>query len=173
MQLLTVSGCGRESFVVRLEFLSLNQKESSVLKSQLIFLGNGVKTKGLFRCDPTDKWGKNNSQPNSWLRTSPSLVEKGNDHYFFFCIKNKEQLSPSQRVEVSFQPCTRWVNKSREKEKKALAVRVCMIYVLLTSAKSLARTSSYYVHSHRHRPHYLLFFSMKFKCLLYQNIHLK
>jgi len=56
-------------------------------------------------------------------------------------MKSKEQLSPSQRVEVAFQPSTRWVNKSSEKEKEALAAGVCMIYVLLGSIKSPARTS--------------------------------
>lgn len=91
----------------------------------------------------------------------------------FNSMKRKEQLSPAQGVEVAFQPSTRRVNKSREKEKKALAARVCMIYVLLSSVKSLASTSSYHVHSHRCGPHYLLLVSVKMKCLLYQNMHLK
>lgn len=47
------------------------------------------------------------------------------------------------------------------------------VHDLCSSIKPLTRTGSYHVHSHRHRPHYLLFFSMKVKCLLYQNIHLK
>lgn len=63
------------------------------------------------------------------------------------------------------------VNTNTSEEKGSISS--LSVHDLCSSIKPLTRTGSYHVHSHRHRPHYLLFFSMKVKCLLYQNIHLK
>lgn len=91
-----------------------------------------------------------------------------------FSLYEKQRAAfPIPGVEVAFQPSTQRGKQEQREGKDALAARVCMIYVLLSSIKSLARTSSYHAHSQGHRPHYLFFISMKIKCLLYQNTHLK